>query len=80
MGEGWEEGWPGSSTELLQGLLWPEVDVEAMPGAGIAKRLGVVGSCPAADSELSLGLGCFVGADLARLTSEVSPCDPAETT
>ena len=80
LGEGCEEGWAGSSQEPLQGLLWPEVDVESMPGAGKAKRLGVVGSSPAADSKLSPWPGCFVSAAAARLTSEASPCNQAVNT
>ena len=80
MGEGREDGSAGSSQEPLQGLLWPEVDAEAMPGAGNAKRLGVVGSWPAADSELTAWLGCFMSAEVARLTSAESPCNQAGTT
>lgn len=75
-GRGWgakvpDEDWKasgGSSLVPLQGLLWPEVDVEAIPGAGTAKRLGVVGSCPAADPDWGSKAGCFVCADAARLT------------
>ena len=70
--EGWE-GSGGSSAEPLLGLLWPDVDAEAMPGAGSAKRLGVVGSCPAAEPELSSTAGCFVGAEVAGPTSAKSP-------
>lgn len=43
-----------SSAGPLHGLLWPEVDAEAMPGAGSAKRLGVRGSDPPAGSTSEL--------------------------
>ena len=68
---GWDDS-VASSAEPLLGLLWPEEDAEAMLGAGSAKRLGVRGSCPAANSELSSWASCFAGAELVRLTS-ISP-------